>query len=168
MEGLWRNFCERLEHEAAAVHGGMRNLQAWFLDDRIAEQHDIDIDNARSFVAPPNPAHFLFNIQQGSQQLRRSPLRLQCRYAIEEPWLICEFHRFGLIETGDLRHHACMGYRIKSRLQIGHAITKIGPQRKIDSFRQTFKLRNAPQNRFYGMSCGARYLGYFRLQNEPR
>ena len=47
---IWSDFRQRFQHETPGVHGGMWNIQAFGVDDRISEQKNIDVDDARALL----------------------------------------------------------------------------------------------------------------------
>ena len=49
----WRQFGQRVEHKRAGVHVVMRDLEAGFVNQAIAEQQDVQVQRARApaFVA---------------------------------------------------------------------------------------------------------------------
>ncbi len=95
---VWGDFREGFEHETAFVHGWMRDRQAGIVDDGIAEQKNVEIDDARAFFLRLLPSQLLLDVENAGKKLLRRLLRIQLNRAIQEPGLRGEFHRFGFIE----------------------------------------------------------------------
>src|SRR5450755_730642 len=93
-----RNFREGFEYETALVHGGMRDGQPFHFDHRVPKQKYVDVEGARPFFLYAPPSHFLFNVENCSQQLPRHLFGVKFDGAIQEPGLGGEFDRFSFVE----------------------------------------------------------------------
>jgi hypothetical protein len=109
MACLGRYFGEGRENEAALMHGGMGNLEAGFIDRMIAKEHDIDIDFARTFLRHAKTTHFRFELQGELEQVARRFVSFDGGDAVEEPGLIGNVDRLGLIKRRD-REQAAGGF----------------------------------------------------------
>ena len=98
MEHVGRDFGQRLQYKSALVHGGMRHFQLRSLDDGIAVQQDVNIDETRPFGLGSAAAHPLFNGKDLRKQDAGRQLRYHLNGAVQEPRLGGEFDRLGFEE----------------------------------------------------------------------
>ena len=54
----------------------------------VAEEQNIDVDDARAFGLKAFAAHFMFDVQNGRHEFLRSFCRLQSDNTVQEPCLI--------------------------------------------------------------------------------
>jgi hypothetical protein len=129
------------EHEAPLVHGGMRDCEAGIVDDQVAEQQNVEIDDARTLLLSSLAAQLLLDFENAGEQLLRRLLGIQSNRTIQEPGLRGKFHRFGFVARRDRDDLAESPQAIDRRAQITRAITDIGAERKIDRFRHAISFQ---------------------------
>jgi len=93
-----RDLCERLQHKASFVHGGMGDGQSRIVKDQISKQQNIDVKNARSFFLRSPPPHLLLDFENGIEKLSGCRLRIQRDRAIQKPSLRSKFDGFSFVE----------------------------------------------------------------------
>src|SRR5207253_9126190 len=114
----------------------MRDHEFFRVDDRISEEQDIDINDARTFFLETPAAHLPFQIKDSGKQLLRHLLGAEFNGAIQEPRLSSESYRLGLVKRRyglDATHcsETCNG-----DIQVGGKITKVRVEHMVDNYLQ--------------------------------
>jgi len=132
MTHVRRNLGERFQHKAALVHGRMRNGEAGIVDNQIAKQKNVDVDDAWPFLLRSASSHLLLDLENAGEKFSRRLLRIQRDNTIQEPRLGSKFHGFGFVERRDLNDFAHGAQSVDGGIQIFRAVTDIRAERKID------------------------------------
>jgi hypothetical protein len=61
------NLYEGLQHEAAFVHSGMWDRQAFRFEYQVPEQHYVDVDSSWAFVDQALAAELVFDLSRAPQ-----------------------------------------------------------------------------------------------------
>ena len=95
---LRRDFGERRQNEFAFEYSRMRDLQFGSNDRLIAEEKDVDVEEARAFGESFSAAKLGLDGAEGMQEI--DGLRIRCAFddAIEEPGLVEVIDRLGFVE----------------------------------------------------------------------
>ena len=110
----------------------------------------------RAFRPNALAAHLPLDHKYLRQKLLGHQLGLQRHRAVQEPGLVCEFHRLGFIERRHRDHFPQVPQLLDRGRQLGNAIAEVRAQGKIDGFlhagildqfRQQ-ELRSAPGSSF--------------------
>jgi len=64
MARLGSDLDQRFENKPPLMHGGMGNLQARFIHHTVAEQHQVNVDLARTLLTHTETAHPRFDLQR--------------------------------------------------------------------------------------------------------
>lgn len=118
MDCVGRDFRERREDETARSHGGMWDGKRGCVENLIAEQKDIEIDNARAFGLGATASHGFFYGKQRRHELGRGSFGIEGDGGVEKPGLIGEVDRLGLVERGD-------GGELTQGTQPGDGVAKV-------------------------------------------
>ena len=132
MTHIRRNRGERFQHKAALLHGRMRNREAGIVDNQIAKQENVDVDDARPFLLRSASAHPLLDVENAGEQFLRRLLRIQRDSTIQEPRLGGKFHGFGFVERRDLNDFTDGAQPVDGGIQIFGSIPDVRAERKID------------------------------------
>ncbi len=95
------DLSQRLQHEAAPMHCRMRQAEVGRRKNRIPEQQEVDVDNARAFRLRTLSSHFLLDLKHSREEISRRQIRTQRYSAIEEPGLRGELNGLSFIERGN-------------------------------------------------------------------
>ena len=131
MADLRRDLGQRLEHEAALVHGGMGNGEFGGVHHGVAEEQDVEINGARAFGLDATAAHLLLDGQHARKKLLRHPFGAQRHDRVQEPRLGGKFHGLGLVERRHGRYLAEDAEFFDGGAQVGFPVAHIGAQREI-------------------------------------
>ncbi len=95
---LRRNFGERSENEFALQHPRVRDLQFGSVERLIAEEKDVDIEEARAFGECSLAAELRFDGTKCAQEFDGLRIGFTFNDAIEEPGLVEIIDGFGFVE----------------------------------------------------------------------
>ena len=112
----------------------MRDHEFFRVDDRISEEQDIDIDDARTFFLETPAAHLPLQIKDSGQQLPWHLLGAEFNGAIQEPRLSGESYRLGLVERRYGLDAAQCSETCNGDIQVGGTIIKVRAEREVDVF----------------------------------
>src|SRR5580704_6831941 len=98
MNYIRRDLGQRLQYEAALLHGGMRDGQALLVNDRVIKQENVDVDDARTFFLRSAATQLLLDVENAGEQLFGALISIQGDGTIQKPGLCGEFHGFGFVE----------------------------------------------------------------------
>jgi len=101
MTDLGSNLDQRLENEPTLMHSRMRNPESMFVDDKVSEQHDININVAGAFFAHADSAHHRFDLQNELEQVFWRLCGLNRGHAIEKPRLVGHIDRLRFVQGRD-------------------------------------------------------------------
>src|SRR5450830_1497837 len=79
LQGGWRQFGQWVQHEGAQVHLIMRHLQAWFVDQALAVQQDIQVERAWAPTLKAFAALVVLDGLQRIEQFQRRQAAVQGR-----------------------------------------------------------------------------------------
>jgi hypothetical protein len=109
---LRRDFGERRQNEFAFEHSRMRDLQFGSNDRLLAEEKDVDVEEARAFGESFSAAQLGLDGAKGMQELDGSRIGFTFDDAIEEPGLVEVIDRLGFVEGRNFMHmKICRGQR---------------------------------------------------------
>ncbi len=97
MNQLWSEFDEWIEYESSFTHTRVWNHQARIFDHDVTIQKQIDIDNAGAVFEGPLAPEFALNATDTPQCGSRREIGLGLHDHVQEPRLIQEPHRRGLV-----------------------------------------------------------------------
>jgi len=132
MAGFRRNFGQRFEYKSTLVEFGMRHRQRRNVDNRRAEEEDVDIDNSRPVLLTALTAHALFEREDSGDELARHFFGIQLSGAVQEPGLGGEFHGFGFVEGRNRGDGSHVGKFVQSGAQVGGAVAEVRAEGEID------------------------------------
>ena len=112
----------------------MRDHEFFRVDDRISEEQDIDIDDARTFFLETPAAHLPLQIKDSGQQLPWHLFSAEFDDAIQEPRLSGESYRLGLVERRYGLDAAQCSETCNGDIQVGGTIIKVRAEREVDVF----------------------------------
>src|SRR5712672_135372 len=101
---LRRDFGERRQNEFAFEHSRMRDLQFGSNDRLLAEEKDVDVEEAQAFGESFSAAQLGLDGAKGMQELDGSRIGLTFDYAIEEPVLVEVIDSLGFVEGRNFMH----------------------------------------------------------------
>ncbi len=104
MPNVGSDFCQRFQDKPPVVHSRMWDLQAGLIYHVVSEQHHVDIDFARTFLAHAETTHLGFDSQCQLEQFSRRHLGLDRGHAVQKPGLLgtCpEYRRAESRTSGD-------------------------------------------------------------------
>jgi len=123
---------QRFQHKAPLVHGWMRNRQTGLIDHAISEQHQVNINIARSLLALAETPHGRLDLQCRLEQFLRCLPGFDCGYAVEKPGLVGEvvrnIDRLGLIECGDGQQSSGYIQLREGGAQVGGTVSEVRSQ----------------------------------------
>ena len=123
----------------------VRDRERWDLNNRAAEQQNIDVNNARPFLLLALPPHCLFEIQNARDQLPRHLFRVQLDRAIQEPGLRCHLHGLSFVKRGDGNDAAQFRQLLDCRPEIRSPVAQVRSQRKINDLVHAAKFAVFPR-----------------------
>src|SRR5438445_13602736 len=112
----------------------MGDYKFFRVNDRISEEQDIDIDDARTFFFETPAAHLPLQIKDSGKQLPWHLLGAECNGAIQEPRLSGESYRLGLVKRRYGLDGAQSGETYNGHLQVGGPIMNVRAERELDVF----------------------------------
>lgn len=136
-----RDLGQRLQHEPALVHGGMRDCKMRRADDGIAKQQNVNVDIARALGLDAPASHLPLDGHNFRQEEFRHQLGAQSDGAIQEPGLRGKLNRLGFEEGGDGGHLTEFAELADRGAEVGLAIADIRTQREIDGLLHGFILK---------------------------
>jgi hypothetical protein len=101
---LRRDFGERRQNEFAFEYSRMRDLQFGSNDRLIAEEKDVDVEDARAFGESFSAAKLGLDGAEGMQELDGLRIGFTFDDAIEEPGLVEVIDRLGFVEGRNFMH----------------------------------------------------------------
>jgi hypothetical protein len=109
---LRRDFGERRQNEFAFEHSRMRDLQFGSKDRLIAEEKNVDVEEARAFGESFSAAKLGLDGAEGMQELDGLRIGFTFDDAIEEPGLVEVIDRLGFVEGRNfMQMKICRGQR---------------------------------------------------------
>src|SRR5215469_1168843 len=126
---------QRLECEAALMHGGMGHFETGGTDDGDTEQKNIDIDwpGALTMLGRAAATHIPFDPEDSGEQLLGHLVGLERDRTVDEPGLVGEFDGLSLVKRRDSYDFTQRFECLNGGAQVSPAITLVRPQRQIDS-----------------------------------
>src|SRR6266702_2560861 len=112
----------------------MGDHEVFRVNDRISEEQDIDIDDARTFFFETPAAHLPLQIKDSGKQLLRHLLGAEFNGTIQEPRLSGESYRLGLVKRRYGLDAAQCGETCNGDIQVGGTIIKVRAEREVDVF----------------------------------
>src|SRR5207244_11136882 len=112
----------------------MRDHEFFRVDDRISEEQDIDIDDARTFFLETPAAHLPLQIKDSGKQLLRHLLGAEFNGTIQEPRLSGESYRLGLVKRSYGLDAAECSDTCNGDIQVGGTIIKVRAEHEADVF----------------------------------
>src|SRR5438067_4699454 len=112
----------------------MGDHEVFRVNDRISEEQDIDIDDARTFFFETPAAHLPLQIKDSGKQLLRHLFSAEFDDAIQEPRLSGESYRLGLVERRYGLDAAQCSETCNGDIQVGGTIIKVRAEREVDVF----------------------------------
>ena len=135
MARLGSDLDQRFQNKPPLMHGGMGDLQVRLIHDAVGEEHHVDINLARAFIAHAKASHGRFHLQGKLEQFSRRFLRFYRHHAVQKPGLVGNVHWLGFIPCGN-RQQPARHFQLFDRLaQVGCAISQVRSQRQISGFR---------------------------------
>src|SRR5690348_8026260 len=116
------------------MHCGMRDHEFFRVDDRISEEQDIDIDDARTLFLETPAAHLPLQIKDSGKQLLRHLLGAEFDGAIQEPRLSGESYWLGLVKRRCDLDAAQLGETCDGDIQVRGTIIKVRAEGEIGVF----------------------------------
>jgi len=95
------DFGQGCEDEIAQEHARMGNLEVGRIDDVVAVEKDVEIDEARAFGEGFFAAHLRFDVAEGSEELRSREVSLRFEDGVKEPGLVKVIDGFGFVDAGE-------------------------------------------------------------------
>ena len=112
----------------------MGDHEVFRVNQRISEEQDIDIDDARTFFLETPAAHLPLQIKDSGQQLPWHLFSAEFDDAIQEPRLSGESYRLGLVERRYGLDAAQCSETCNGDIQVGGTIIKVRAEREVDVF----------------------------------
>jgi len=83
MEGIRGEFAQGFEDKLALVHQGMRNGEGGLVNDRIAEQNDVEVDGPWAPAFFSHPAEHVFYFLKLAEEVVWKVLRFDLGHGVE-------------------------------------------------------------------------------------
>src|SRR5207244_7666449 len=112
----------------------MGDHEVFRVNERISEEQDIDINDARTFFLETPAAHLPLQIKDSGQQLPWHLISAEFDDAIQEPRLSGESYRLGLVERRYGLDAAQCSETCNGDIQVGGTIIKVRAEREVDVF----------------------------------
>src|SRR5262249_44625292 len=135
------NVSQRFQHKTTPLHGGMRNSQPYSPHLSVAEENDVNIQNAGGlrFVLAAAASHGLLHSQSTSQELFWHQGSFQVHSAVQEPGLrALYFHGLSFVKRRNCRNGSQLTQAPQAFTQVSRAVAQVRPQRKIDGLLHRF------------------------------
>jgi hypothetical protein len=131
IDGIGRDFRERLQDKAANRHSGMRYRQLSGIHDLIAEEQQVKVHRPLAPADCPDAAEPLFDLLKDMEQPDRIESRLQHGGSVQEhPLTGWPADRFGLVKRTHLTDNHAFGTDQGCDRRVEHTVTvaQIAPQ----------------------------------------
>jgi len=127
---VWRELSQRFEHEAALGQARVRDLKFGCRDDRMVIKQDIDVDCPRAFWQNSFAPELRFYGVNLCEQFGRREAGFRFHDQVEEPGLLAQILRLGLIDGRLPQQVDSAGFEMLQRVaKIRLAIAEVGSQR---------------------------------------
>jgi len=93
-----RELRQGLQHEAALMHARVRHREPRRLNFGPAVQQDVDVDGPRALGDTALAAQFTLDALDPGEQHPRKEVGLDLDHQVEEPGLLLEIQRLGLVD----------------------------------------------------------------------
>jgi len=125
---------QRLQHEAAMLHRGMRDAQFPGIQSFVAKKNNIHIDGPRPFRFRPPSSHGLFNPEQTPKKFQWPQFGLHGCGTVQEPGLLADdLYRLRLIKGRNPADGPQCTQSGDCFTKIGFAVTQIRAEREVCS-----------------------------------
>ena len=130
VDKIWGDLVEWDKDKGAQVQPGMRDLQAFLINDLLTVEEDIQVDQARPILESLHPPHFFFNPLQGPEERQGRQVGLHLNDLVEKLRLVrvapgrCS--KDGRFPT----HRDVRRQGVFCRVQVGLTVAQIGAQGK--------------------------------------
>ena len=133
MTEIGGDFGEWSKDKIALQHAGVRDLECRSIDDIVAVEEDVEVDQARTVGERLAAAHVGFDTAKGGEELIRSKVGGGFERSVEEPRLVEITNGFRLVKTGKLRDdNTDVFEQLNGSAEVGFAIADVGAERDVD------------------------------------
>ena len=110
MNEAGRQFGQGREDEAPLVQPGMRRFQALLLDDHIAIEEQVQVDDPGPPPLLSDAAHLFFDIQEKREQILRADFAIERKDGVYEGRLLDGAHRLRAVERRSAEKFYPLGF----------------------------------------------------------